>query len=70
MQNLNNIIFRIPTPVFGMGLLEAISDETIISNMNANAATKASLGIISAPNRSGNDGSIARFGGRRKINPH
>jgi len=62
MQNLNNIIFRIPTPVFGMGLLEAISDETIINNMNANAATKASLGIIGVPNRSGNDGSITRFG--------
>lgn len=62
MENLNNIIFRIPTPVFGMGLLETISDETIINNMNANASTKASLGIIGVPNRSGNDGSITRFG--------
>jgi hypothetical protein len=30
-----NIIFRIPTPVFGAGLIEAISDSAILANMNA-----------------------------------
>src|SRR6516162_8475038 len=41
-----NIIFRIPTPVFGAGLLEAIPDSTILSNMSANAPAKARMGII------------------------
>ncbi len=30
-----NIIFRIPTPVFGAGLIEAISDAAILANMKA-----------------------------------
>jgi len=62
MESLGNIIFRIPTPVFGLGLVETISDQTIIANMNANASTKASLGISGVPNRSGNDHSITKFG--------
>jgi CxxC motif-containing protein (DUF1111 family) len=62
MQMLNNLIFRIPTPVFGAGLMENIPDSTIISNMNANSALKQQLGISGFPNTSGNDGSITRFG--------
>src|ERR1700686_2279105 len=31
-----NIIFRIPTPVFGAGLIEAISDSAILANMKTN----------------------------------
>jgi CxxC motif-containing protein (DUF1111 family) len=58
----NNVIFRIPTPVFGTGLIEMISDSTIIANKNANASTKTSFGISGHENRSGNDGSITRFG--------
>ena len=58
----NNVIFRIPTPVFGAGLIEAIPDRTILANMNANSATKKSLGISGRPNRNGNDGMISRFG--------
>jgi CxxC motif-containing protein (DUF1111 family) len=61
-QQLGNVIFRIPTPVFGAGLIENIADATILSNMNANAALKAQLGISGYPNTSGNDGSITRFG--------
>jgi CxxC motif-containing protein (DUF1111 family) len=61
-QQLNNVIFRIPTPVFGAGLIENIADATILNNMNANAALKAQLGISGYPNTSGNDGSITRFG--------
>jgi CxxC motif-containing protein (DUF1111 family) len=56
------VIFRIPTPVFGAGLIENIDDATILANMNANAALKQSLGISGHPNRSGNDGTITRFG--------
>jgi CxxC motif-containing protein (DUF1111 family) len=62
MQQMNNIIFRIPTPVFGAGLIESISDQTILANMQANAALKHQLGISGHPNYSGNDGSITRFG--------
>jgi CxxC motif-containing protein (DUF1111 family) len=65
-----NIIFRIPTPVFGAGLIEAISDSAILANQQANAAEKAALGISGHPNAhlsgnaniSANDGTITRFG--------
>jgi CxxC motif-containing protein (DUF1111 family) len=59
---LNNVIFRIPTPVFGAGLIENISDETIMANMEQNERAKEALGISGHPNRDGNDGAIARFG--------
>jgi CxxC motif-containing protein (DUF1111 family) len=65
-----NIIFRIPTPVFGAGLIEAIPDSAILANMAADATTKSSLGISGHANailsgnvnRSANDGTITRFG--------
>jgi CxxC motif-containing protein (DUF1111 family) len=65
-----NIIFRIPTPVFGAGLIEAISDSAILGNMKTDASLKAGLGISGHPNahlsgnanRSANDGTITRFG--------
>ena len=65
-----NIIFRIPTPLFGAGLIEAIPDSAILSNMRANASEKSQLGIFGRPNAhlggnvniSANDGTITRFG--------
>jgi len=57
-----NAIFRIPTPVFGAGLIENISDAAILANMKANASAKSNLKIAGAVNRSGNDGTITRFG--------
>src|SRR5580700_7150121 len=65
-----NIIFRIPTPMFGAGLIEAISDSAILANMKGDASMKAQLGIAGHPNahlsgnanRSANDGTITRFG--------
>jgi CxxC motif-containing protein (DUF1111 family) len=65
-----NIIFRIPTPVFGSGLIEAIPDSAILANMSANTSVKAGLGIYGHPNAhlsgnanlSANDGTITRFG--------
>jgi CxxC motif-containing protein (DUF1111 family) len=57
-----NVIFRIPTPTFGNGLIEAIEDATILANMAANSAQKAAFGISGHENRTGNDGSITRFG--------
>ena len=50
--------FRIPTPTFGAGLIEAISDSTIAA---LEAAVKP-YGITGHANRSGNDGTITRFG--------
>jgi CxxC motif-containing protein (DUF1111 family) len=57
-----NVSLRIPTPVFGAGLIGAIPDGTILANQAANASAKAALGISGFPNRSGNDGTITRFG--------
>jgi CxxC motif-containing protein (DUF1111 family) len=60
--SLGNVSFRIPTPVYGAGLVENIADETILAEMRANAAVKQALGIAGHPNHNGNDGTIARFG--------
>jgi CxxC motif-containing protein (DUF1111 family) len=65
-----NIIFRIPTPVFGAGLIESIPDSAILANMKSNASQKSAMGIFGHPNAilsgnvnlSGNDGTITRFG--------
>jgi CxxC motif-containing protein (DUF1111 family) len=62
MNKIGNLIFRIPTPTFGAGLIESIPDATILANMAANASLKQQLGISGHPNYSGNDGSITRFG--------
>jgi len=56
----NNIIFRIPTPVFGAGLIENIDDSTLLSNKAAQAGNN--FGISGTFNHSGNDGTITRFG--------
>jgi CxxC motif-containing protein (DUF1111 family) len=58
----NNVIFRIPTPVFGAGLIEEIPDRVIVANLRADQAVKGALGIQGRLNRNGNDGTIARFG--------
>ena len=58
----HNVVFRIPTPMFGAGLIEMIPDSAIRANLYANASQKAALGISGDPNKNGNDGTIARFG--------
>ena len=57
-----NIIFRIPSPVFGAGLIEAIPDTAIVANLKANESNARALGISGRPNRNPNDGTISRFG--------
>jgi CxxC motif-containing protein (DUF1111 family) len=57
-----NVIFRIPTPVFGAGLIEEITDTTILMNRSRDSREKSALGISGRPNRNGNDGTISRFG--------
>jgi CxxC motif-containing protein (DUF1111 family) len=59
---LDNVIFRIPTPVFGAGLIEQIPDAAIRANMSADGVLKTSLGISGRLNANGNDGTITRFG--------
>ena len=70
-----NVIFRTPTPVFGAGLMEQISDSSIVASQASGLSAKRALGISGRPNfhvsgrtitgqtnNNGNDGTIARFG--------
>jgi len=70
-----NVIFRIPTPTFGAGLIEMISDDAILASQRGDAGAKAALGIrgranfsvsgrtvSGQTNNNGNDGTISRFG--------
>ena len=57
-----NLSFRIPLQLFGLGLIEAIQDSTILNNSAGTASLRRPFGIGGIPNRSGNDGTIARFG--------
>jgi CxxC motif-containing protein (DUF1111 family) len=59
-SNTSNIIFRIPTPTFGLGLIEAISDSALQQNLDSNGGER--LGIGGRLNRNGNDGTVTRFG--------
>jgi CxxC motif-containing protein (DUF1111 family) len=58
----HNIVFRIPTPTFGAGLIEMIPDTAIEGNRLTFAAEKAAFGITGRANHNGNDGTISRFG--------
>jgi len=58
----NNVIFRIPTSLFGLGLAENVSDAALRANLAATASQRAALGIGGVFNTSGNDGTITRFG--------
>jgi CxxC motif-containing protein (DUF1111 family) len=58
--NANNLIFRIPTPTFGTGLMANIDDSTLLNNQAAQAGN--AFGVAGAFNHNGNDGTISRFG--------
>src|SRR5207248_7530670 len=51
-----------PTPYFGAGLIEAISDSALRSNLQSDRAMKSPLGIAGHMNTNGNDGTMTRFG--------
>lgn len=57
-----NLSFRIPLQMTGLGLIESIQDREILARHDTTAARRAALGIGGHPNRSGNDGTITRFG--------
>src|SRR5215469_14575156 len=56
----NNIIFRIPTPTFGAGLIENLDDSTLLANRRRNLNNN--FGMSGTFNHNGNDGTISRFG--------
>ncbi|MGB9456451.1 MAG: di-heme oxidoredictase family protein [Bryobacteraceae bacterium] len=58
----NNVILRIPTPLFGLGLVENTTDAALQANLAATSSQRAALGIGGVFNTSGNDGTITRFG--------
>jgi CxxC motif-containing protein (DUF1111 family) len=58
----DNVIYRIPTPLFGLGLVENTPDATLQANLAATQAARSQLGIGGSFNTSGNDGTITRFG--------
>jgi CxxC motif-containing protein (DUF1111 family) len=59
----DNVIFRIPTPLFGLGLVENVPDDNLVAAQDENRALAESLGIrVGVFNRSANDGTITRFG--------
>ncbi|HEX3821102.1 MAG TPA: di-heme oxidoredictase family protein [Candidatus Sulfotelmatobacter sp.] len=72
--NSNNVIFRVPTPTYGDGLIEAIPDSAILAQVSSQSDQKRMMGIggrpntnlgagiAGSPNTSGNDGTITRFG--------
>jgi len=59
-QAANDIIFRIPTPTFGAGLVENLDDSTLLDNQLVNLNNN--FGIGGTFNHNGNDGTISRFG--------
>ncbi len=70
-SNLSNFIFRIPTPLFGMGLVESIPDQAIRDNLRRDPTRRRTFGIggrlgttriAGQLNTNGNDDTITRFG--------
>lgn len=59
-EQVNNIIFRIPTPTFGAGLIENLDDSTLLSNELKNLNNN--FGVSGTFNHNGNDGTVSRFG--------
>ncbi len=67
LQEQNNLSFRIPTPVFGAGLIEAIADSTILNSHASTHVARLAMEIKGRENRgrenrTGNDSTITRFG--------
>jgi CxxC motif-containing protein (DUF1111 family) len=59
-EQANNIIFRIPTPTFGAGLIENLDESTLLKNQATNLNNN--FAVAGTFNHNGNDGTISRFG--------
>jgi len=57
-----NVAFRLPLQEFGLGLIDSIQDREILAHQASSRKQRERLGIAGVPNRSANDGTIARFG--------
>jgi len=56
-----NVSFRIPTPTFGLGLVENVADADLVNNAALEHGINS--GVKNAVlNRNGNDGTVTRFG--------
>jgi hypothetical protein len=60
--NRNNMSFRIPSPLFGLGLIDALQDIEIKGRHDASAGKRRAFGVRGVTNNSPNDGTISRFG--------
>jgi CxxC motif-containing protein (DUF1111 family) len=58
----NNVMFRVPTPLFGAGLIEAVSDSTLEENLRSSAQRRQELGVAGHFNRVKDAKVIGRFG--------
>jgi CxxC motif-containing protein (DUF1111 family) len=61
-QAKGNVALRIPNPLFGLGLVEGVSDAALRAEDAAHAPKKQALGIAGHFNTSTNDATITRFG--------
>src|SRR5262249_24734138 len=57
-----NLRFRIPSQLIGLGIIDGIQDREIVRRHQESAGMRAQLGIGGIANRSGNNGTITRFG--------
>ncbi|MGH9915222.1 MAG: di-heme oxidoredictase family protein, partial [Pyrinomonadaceae bacterium] len=57
-----NAAFRIPLTMEGTGFLDSVQDKEVQKRHDDSAPLRARFGILGVPNRSGNDGTITRFG--------
>jgi CxxC motif-containing protein (DUF1111 family) len=57
-----NVALRIPTPLFGLGLVQNTPDATLRANLESTAAARAKLGIGGVFNTNPDDSAIMRFG--------
>jgi CxxC motif-containing protein (DUF1111 family) len=58
----NNLALRIPTPLYGLGLVESTPDIALRNNLESTSGPRSRLGIAGTFNLSPQDGSIMRFG--------
>lgn len=60
-KDCDDLMFRIPIPLFGTGSIDAIPDSEIIRNARSNSSLKRRFGIRGAPNMD-RQGRVGKFG--------